>query len=138
MKRNEAIRMREIIESAMGHVNDKEGTEVVALFSFAANDDAWWDGHLIEAGKRLRFGDQLYRANNAIYAHRHYAPDQAPELWEPIQYRDGYRVITGSIPAFNPVKNEEMVWVNNELWKNVSGIATTYLPSEYPTGWKKQ
>lgn len=138
MKRNEAIRMREIIEMAMEGVADKEGAEAVTLFSSAPDGDAWWDGHLIEAGKRIRFGNQLYRANNALYAHRHYAPDQAPELWEAIQYRDGYRVITGPIPAFNPVADGEMVWLGDTLWKNISGISTTYLPSEYPAGWEKQ
>lgn len=136
MKRTEAIRMREIIEMAMEGVADKEGVEAVTLFSSAPDGDAWWDGHLMEAGTRIRFGDQLYRANNALYAHRHYAPDQAPDLWEAIQYRDGYRVISGPISAANPVQPGEIVWVEDTKWRNISGIATSYLPTEYPAGWE--
>lgn len=136
MKRTEAIRMREIIEIAMEGVADKEGAEVVTLFSSAPDGDAWWDGHLIEAGTRIRFGDQLHRANNALYAHRHYAPDQAPDLWEAIQYRDGYRVISGPISAANPVQPGEIVWLGDTKWRNVSTIATSYLPTEYPAGWE--
>lgn len=135
MKRTEAIRMREIIEMAMEGVADKEGAEVVTLFSSAPDVDAWWDGHLMEAGTRIRFGNQLYRAHNALYAHRHYAPDQAPDLWEAIQYRDGYRVIGGAISAVNPVQPGEIVWIGDAKWKNVSTIATSYLPTEYPAGW---
>lgn len=136
MKRTEAIRMREIIEMAMEGVADKEGAEVVTLFSSAPDGDAWWDGHLMEAGARIRFGNQLYRANNALYAHRQYAPDQAPDLWEAIQYRDGYRVIGGAISAANPVQPGEIVWIRDTKWKNVSTIATSYLPTEYPAGWE--
>lgn len=137
MKRNEAIRMREIIEQATASLPDREASEVPTLFPAAADQDAWWDGHLIEAGNRLRFKGHLYRANNATFAHRHYAPDQSPELWDQIQYRDGYRVITGSIPAYNPVQDGERVWINDALWQNISGAPTAYLPDDYPYGWQR-
>lgn len=131
-----ARKLRAIIERAAQSLPDKEGAEVVTLFSSAPDDDAWWDGHLIEAGKRIRFGNHLSRANAAIFAYRHYAPDQAPELWEFIQYRDGYRVIVGAISPVNLVQPGEIVWVGDTKWKNVSGIATSYLPTEYPAGWE--
>lgn len=136
MKRDEAIRMRAIIEQAAASLPDKEASEVPTLQSAAANADAWWDGHLINAGERIRFGESLYRASNALYAHRHYAPDQAPDLWEAVVYRDGYRVISGSISAANPVQPGEIVWIGEQKYRNISGVATTHLPDVYPAGWE--
>lgn len=95
------------------------------------------DGSLIEAGHHINWHGIIYRAANALWDTPENTPDNAPGLWEAVVYRDGYRVLTGPISASNPVQVDEICWYEDEKWKNILGVPSVYLPSEYPAGWEK-
>ena len=94
------------------------------------------DGSLIEAGHHINWNGIIKRAANAMWDTVENDPDHAPTLWNDIEYREGLRVLTGPIPETNPVQVDEICWYKDEKWKNISGVPSTYLPDEYPTGWE--
>lgn len=137
MKREDAIRLRKIIEQVMsGHsVDNKTAYEGRSLFPDTT--DEFWDGHLITTGTRLRVGDELYAAANDLWATIENKPNNAPTLWEKLIYRDGYRVLNGPISASNPVNPGEKCWENDVLYECISTVVNTYRPSEYMPNWKR-
>ena len=94
------------------------------------------DGSLIKAGTHINWHGTIKRAANALWDTVENNPDNAPTLWNDIAYREGLRVLTGPIPATNPVQVDEICWYKDEKWKNISGVPSVYLPDEYPAGWE--
>lgn len=94
------------------------------------------DGSLIKAGTHINWHGTIKRAANALWDTEENNPDNAPDLWNDIAYREGLRVLTGPIPAAHPVQVDEICWYKDEKWKNVSGVPSVYLPDEYPAGWE--
>ena len=94
------------------------------------------DGSLIKAGTHINWHGTIKRAANALWDTVENDPDHAPTLWNDIEYREGLRVLTGPIPAANPVQVDEICWYKDQKWKNVSGVPSVYLPDEYPAGWE--
>ena len=94
------------------------------------------DGSLIKAGAHINWHGTIKRAANALWDTEENNPDNAPTLWNDIAYREGLRVLTGPIPATNPVQVDEICWYKDEKWRNISGVPSVYLPDEYPTGWE--
>lgn len=132
MKRSEALKLRALIEQAVVALPDKEASEGAMLFPRLKGD-----GSLIKAGTRINWNGVIKRAANALWDTVENDPDHAPDLWNDIEYREGLRVLTGPIPATNPVQVDEICWYKDEKWKNILGVASTYLPDEYPAGWEK-
>lgn len=95
------------------------------------------DGSLIKAGTHINWRGTIKRAANALWDTVENDPDHAPTLWNDIAYREGLRVLTGPIPATNPVQVDEICWYKDEKWKNISGVPSVYLPDEYQAGWEK-
>lgn len=132
MKRSEALRLRALIEQATASLPDKEASEGALLFPRLKQD-----GSLVRAGTRINWGGTIKRAAVDLWDMKANSPDNAPSLWEDISYREGYRVLTGPITASNPVMVDEICWYHDCLYKNILGVASAYLPDEYPQGWEK-
>lgn len=94
------------------------------------------DGSLIKAGTHINWNGTIKRAANALWDTEENNPDNAPALWNDIAYREGLRVLTGPIPATNPVQTGEICWYKDQKWKNISGVPSVYLPDEYTAGWE--
>ena len=95
------------------------------------------DGSLIEHGTHINWYGTIKRAANALWDRPENNPDNAPDLWDDIEYREGLRVLTGPITASNPVQVDEVCWYKDEKWKNILGTVNVYLPDEYLAGWEK-
>lgn len=115
---------------------NKEAFDALMMFADQSGSD-YWDGHLIPASTRLRWGTRLVAAMNDLWAYSENNPDNAPSLWEEIAYLDGYRVLYGPISASNPVQPGEMCWEDGKLYKCVYHVACTYRPSEYKAAWEE-
>ena len=94
------------------------------------------NGELVKAGTHINWYGTIKRAANALWDTVENNPDNAPDLWNDIEYREGLRVLTGPIPATNPVQVDEICWYKDQKWKNISGVPSVYLPDEYPNGWE--
>lgn len=131
MKRSEALKLRALIEQAVVSLDDKSASEGASLFPRLKGD-----GSLVKTGTRINWNGKIKRAANDLWDTVENNPDHAPDLWDDIEYRDGYRVLTGPISATNPVQPGECCWEQDVLYRNILGVASTYLPSEYPAGWE--
>ena len=132
MKRSEALKLRSIVEQAAVSLDDKTASEAATLFPSLKGD-----GSLIAYGTRINWRGMIKRAANNLWDTPENNPDNAPDLWNDIAYKGGYRVLTGAIPATNPVQVDECCWYKDVLYQNILGVPSTYLPDEYPAGWEK-
>ena len=95
------------------------------------------DGSLVKAGTHINWRGTIKRAANSLWDTVDNDPDHAPDLWNDIEYREGLRVLTGPIPATNPVQTDEICWYKDEKWRNISGVPSVFLPDEYSAGWER-
>lgn len=94
-----------------------------------------YDGTLIEAGTRIRWGDRLKRASVALWDREENNPNNAPTLWEDIQYVDGVRVIVENMPAALAFSYLEEGWWDGKIY--ISQMhGNVYTPVTAPEQWK--
>ena len=94
-----------------------------------------YDGSLVEAGTRIRWGDKLKRASVALWDREENNPDNAPTLWEDIQYVDGVRVILENMSAALAFSYLEEGWWEGKVYiSQMNG--NVYTPETAPNQWK--
>jgi hypothetical protein len=94
-----------------------------------------YDGKLIPAKTRIKWGNGLKRAAVDLWDTEANNPDNAPNLWEDIAYRDGFRIIPEVITATLAFSEGEYGWWKDKLYKSkVNG--NCYNPDVYPGNWE--
>ena len=73
--REKAYALRRLIEKAAVSLSDGDALEAVELFP------AWAVGASYEQGIRLRYGEKLYRCEQAHTSQIGWEPDKTPALW---------------------------------------------------------
>ena len=131
MTRNEALRLRAIVEQAAESLPDKEASEGASLFPRLKQD-----GSLVAAGTRINWNGNLKRATVDLWDTAQNTPDAAPDLWEDIAYRKGFRLIPETITAGLAFSKGEKGWWQDELYESRIA-ANVWNPSVNPDGWKK-
>lgn len=126
----EARKYRAIIESAMGLTDDKVASEAPVLFPSLKED-----GSLVSAGTRINWNGVVKRAASDLWDTTENNPDNAPTLWEDINYKDGYRIIPEVITAGTAFAKDECGWWNDVLYKSLID-GNVYTPDAYPAGWE--
>lgn len=130
MKRNEAIRLRALIEQAAESLPDREASEGAMLFPRLKHD-----GSLIKTGTRINWNGVIKRAAADLWDREDTSPDSAPSLWEDLAYREGYRVIPEIITAGTAFALGECGWWDGVLYKSLIE-ANVYTPEQYAAGWE--
>ena len=131
MTRKEALKLRAIVEQAAVSLSDQTASEGVLLFPRLRGD-----GSLIRSGTRINWNGTLKRAATDLWDTPENTPEAAPELWEDIAYREGYRIIPATITAGLAFALGEKGWWDDKLYESLIA-ANTYTPEEYPAGWKE-
>lgn len=94
-----------------------------------------YNGKLIEGKTRIKWKGKLKRTAVDIWDLESNNPDNAPNLWEDIAYRDGFRIIPEVITATLAFSEGEYGWWNDKLYKSkVNG--NCYNPDVYPGNWE--
>lgn len=75
MTREKAYALRALIEKAAVSLDDEDALEAVELFPAWAADTAY------ERGIRVRYGDKLYRCEQAHTSQSDWTPPDTPALW---------------------------------------------------------
>lgn len=132
MKRKEAIKLRSIIEQAAVSLTDQTASEAPVLFPSLKGD-----GGLIKTGTRIVWKGALKRAAVDLWDTDISTPDNAPELWEDIAYRDGVRVIPETITATLAFSNGELGWYDGTVYKSLKD-GNTHTPEQAPEVWEAQ
>ena len=131
MKRAEALYLRSIIETAAESLDDKTASTAVTLFPRLKQD-----GTLVKAGVRINYGGTVKRAAVDLWDTAESNPDNAPALWEDIDYRSGYRMIPEVITATAAFEFDECGWWGDVLYRSTMS-ANVYTPEQYAVGWVK-
>lgn len=130
MTRDEALRIRAIIEQAAASLDDKTASTAAMLFPRLQQT-----GTLVKAGTRINWGGTVKRAAVGLWDTAENSPEKAPALWEDIPYRDGYRIIPGTITAGTAFKLDECGWWGDVLYRSKLA-ANVYTPDQYADGWE--
>ena len=93
------------------------------------------DGALVESGTRINWRGQLKRASVDLWATEANSPDNAPALWEDINYRDGYRIIPETITTGTAFAKDELGWWGDMLYRSLIDV-NVWTPDAYPSGWE--
>ena len=94
------------------------------------------DGSLIKAGERINWGGTIKSAAVDLWDTEANNPDNAPTLWEDIDYRDGYRIIPQTITAGTAFALDECGWWGDTLYRSKVN-SNVYTPAVYPDNWEK-
>lgn len=123
---------RERIELAASTMTDKDASQSAELFR-----ELKQDGSLITVGTRINWNGVVKRAAVDLWDTTENTPEDAPTLWEDIEYRDGIRIIPEVITVGKAFALNELGWWGNEIYKSLMD-ANVYTPTAYPTGWELQ
>lgn len=111
-------------------LEDKEASMTPELFG-RLNEN----GELVKAGTRINWNGILKRAASDLWDTAENNPDNAPTLWEDIEYKDGVRIIPEVITAGTAFSKDESGW-----WKDVIYISlidnNVWTPEQNPSGWE--
>lgn len=118
------------ILKAMMSLNDQEASITPEFF-----DTLKYNGALISVGTRVNWNGQLKRAAVDIWDTIENNPDNAPTLWENINYKDGIRIIPDSITVGLAFTKDELGWWDDDIYKSLVDN-NVYTPSEYAMNWE--
>ena len=127
---NGALPVRAAMDRAGTHLNDAQASESALIYPPLRND-----GGLITAGTRINWNGLLKRAAVDLWDMEQNNPDNAPALWEDINYRDGYRVIPETITQGTAFAKDELGWWGDTLYRSLLD-ANVWTPDQYPSGWE--
>ena len=121
---------RQNIILASASLDDKTASITPELFGRLNQN-----GDLIKAGTRINWNGVLKRAASDLWDTEENNPDNAPTLWEDIEYKDGIRIIPETITAGLAFSKDEMGWWNDVLYISLIDN-NVWTPTAYPAGWK--
>lgn len=104
MKRSHALKLRAMIEKASVSLDDSDALEAVELFPVWQTDTAY------TAGIRVRYGDKLYRCEQAHTSQVDWTPDHTPALWTEVAK-------PGEIPVWRqPTGAQDAYMTGDKVW----------------------
>jgi hypothetical protein len=95
-----------------------------------------YNGKLIPAKTRIKWKGKLKRAAVDLWDTEANNPDNAPNLWEDIAYRDGFRIIPEIITATLAFSEGEYGWWKDKLYKSKMN-GNCYTPDVYSAIWEE-
>lgn len=129
MTRDEALRIRAIVERATERLDDQTASEGASLFPRLKRD-----GSLIKAGTRINWRGTIKKAAVDLWDTDANSPDNAPTLWEDIAYKQGIRIIPDVITAGTAFAKSEQGWRGDTLYESLID-SNVWTPEQYPAGW---
>ena len=93
------------------------------------------NGDKISVGTRINWNGQLKRASVDLWDTDENNPDNAPSLWEDINYRNGYRVIPETITTGTAFALNECGWWGETLYKSILDN-NVWTPEANASGWE--
>ena len=128
------LKQAKAIRSAMDKLAEN-ATDAVASMTAIAFPQLKEDGGLIRSGTRINWKGVIKKAAVDLWDAAENNPDNAPALWEDIQYKEGYRIIPEVITVGLVFAKDECGWWNDKLYKSLID-ANTYTPEQYAAGWE--
>lgn len=127
----EARNFRKAMTCIASTLDDAKASTVPQIF-----DGMQYNGKLIKAGTRIRWGNVLKRSTVDIWDTKENNPDNAPTLWNDLLYRDGFRIIPEVITVTLAFSEGECGWWGDKLYRSKVG-GNVYTPAVYPGNWEE-
>lgn len=133
MKRSEAIEFRRAIMNGSKSLSDKEVSVTPEILPRMR-----YTGAAIEAGTRINWNGKVKSAAVTLWDREENNPDNAPTLWNDVNYRHGIRVIPEQILVTDPfsegeegIDDADVIWVSR--YDN-----NVYTPAQYEANWYRK
>ena len=123
-------RLHSVIDAGRKMVDDKTASIAPELYDLLEGN-----GALIEHGTRINWNGTLKRAAVDLWDRPENNPDNAPALWEDIEYRLGYRIIPETITVGTAFALDECGWWGDILYRSTIDN-NVWTPEQYPDGWE--
>ena len=120
---------RKNIILAAASLDDKNASLTPELFG-KLNDN----GELISAGTRINWNGVLKRAVVDLWDRKENNPDNAPTLWEDINYKEGVRIIPEVITVGLAFAKDECGWWKDNIYISLLDN-NVWTPEANPSGW---
>lgn len=131
MTREEALKLRGIIEQASASLPDSRASEAPTLFPSMK-----LDGSLIPVGTRINWNGVIKKAAVDLWAMESNNPDNAPpDLWADINYRNGIRIIPESITVTTAFAAGELGWWGDVVYRSKVD-ANVFTPAQFADNWE--
>lgn len=130
MKRSEAMALVAALVALREDATDAQASKAIQLYPLLKQN-----GTLVKAGTRINWNGQLKRAAVDLWDTEENNPDNAPGMWEDINYRDGYRIIPDTITVGLAFGMDECGWWGDVLYRS-KVAANVYTPDQYRAGWE--
>lgn len=128
LEKARTLRKNIIVSSAS--LEDKVASETPELFGRLNQN-----GELIKVGTRINWNGTLKRASIDLFDTLENNPDNAPTLWEDIEYKEGHRIIPATITVGTAFSKDEMGWWKDTLYKSLIDN-NVWTPEQNPSGWE--
>lgn len=125
-----ARKQRQNILISTASLDDKEASETPELFG-RLNEN----GELVKTGTRINWNGTLKRASVDLWDTKENNPDNAPALWEDIEYKDGIRIIPEVITVGTAFSKDELGWWKDIVYKSLIDN-NVWTPETNPSGWE--
>ena len=132
MTRSEAQKLITDIVKLREAATDTQASLAVSVYPTLKQD-----GSLIKSGTRINHNGTIIRAAVDLYDTETNSPENAPTLWEALNYKEGYRIIPEVITVGTAFSKAELGWWNNELYESLVD-SNVYTPDQYAPNWSKQ
>ena len=132
MTRSEAQKLIADIVKLRESASDAQASSAVSVYPTLKQD-----GSLIKSGTRINHNGTIIRASVDLYDTETNSPENAPVLWETLNYKDGYRIIPEVITVGTAFSKGELGWWNDELYESLVD-SNVYTPDQYAPNWSKQ
>lgn len=130
---NGAREVRAAMDAARAQLDDAAASKSVLIYPTLQ-----YNGALIEAGTRINWNGQLKRAAVDLWDTAENTPDVATDIWEDINYKNGYRIIPETITAGLAFSKGEIGWWGDVLYKSIYDGANVWTPEQYAAAWEEQ
>lgn len=132
MTRGEAKALVAALVSLRESAADKDASSAAAAYPRLKGG-----GALIRAGTRINVDGTIWRAAVDLWDNAQSTPDAAPDLWERLDYKEGYRYIPDPITVGTAfTKGERGWWTDGKLYESVYDGQNVWTPATYPAAWK--
>ena len=132
MTRSEAQKLITDIVKLREAATDAQASLTVSVYPTLKQDSS-----LIKSGTRINHNGTIIRAAVDLYDTETNSPENAPTLWEALNYKEGYRIIPEVITVGTAFSKGELGWWNNELYESLVD-SNVYTPDQYAPNWSKQ
>lgn len=123
-------RLHAVIVASRALADDKTASIAPELYERLTGE-----GSLVKAGTRINWNGTLKKAAVDLWDTKENNPDNAPALWEDIQYRAGHRIIPDVITVTSAFSKDETGWWNDVLYRSAVDN-NVYTPAQYASNWE--